>query len=226
MDKTKQLSCPLCKSSEFSPHFKNKQRKFFCCVVCNLVFVPANQHLSKKEEKTIYDLHQNDPFDEDYRYFLSRLTIPMIRRLNPGDWGLDFGCGPGPALAEMMKENGFKVDLYDPIYHNNTQALNKSYDFVCCTEVVEHFRTPAQDISLLFSMLKPGGWLGIMTKLTRDREAFKNWHYKNDLTHVCFYSRTTFNWLAKKFKSSVEYHGSDVIIFKTNEQDLHKSLSS
>ena len=67
-------------------------------------------------------------------------------------------------------------------------ALNASYDFICATEVVEHLHRPGQDLERLWSLLRPGGWMGIMTKLVRDRASFDTWHYKNDPTHVCFFS--------------------------------------
>jgi hypothetical protein len=31
----------------------------------------------------------------------------MLKKLKPKAVGLEFGCGPGPALAEMFKELGF-----------------------------------------------------------------------------------------------------------------------
>ena len=39
-----------------------------------------------------------------YRSFLGRLAIPLQAKLSSGDTGLDFGCGHGPALADMLEE--------------------------------------------------------------------------------------------------------------------------
>ena len=62
------------------------------------------------------------------------------------------------------------------------------------------------------------GVLGIMTKLVIDRKAFSNWHYKNDLTHVCFFSHFTFEWLTQKYDAQLEIIDADVILLtKTQE---------
>ena len=41
----------------------------------------------------------NDPSDPDYRKFLSRLSNALLPHLKIRSQGLDFGAGPGPALA-------------------------------------------------------------------------------------------------------------------------------
>ena len=41
--------------------------------------------------------------------FLGRLAEPLVERLDPGASGLDFGCGPGPALAAMLTRRGYTV---------------------------------------------------------------------------------------------------------------------
>ena len=43
-----------------------------------------------------------------------RIRLHLIYNLARG---LDFGCGPGPALTLLMEEAGFaKMNLYDPFY--------------------------------------------------------------------------------------------------------------
>ena len=102
--------------------------------------------------------------------------------------------------------------LFDPIYADNPDVLHGQYDFITCTEVVEHFADPGQELRRLFSLLKPGGVLGIMTKQVRSPQAFSQWHYKNDPTHVCFFSRETFLWLARRYHWHPEFFGNDVIL--------------
>lgn len=126
--------------------------------------------------------------------------------------GLEFGCGPGPALATELQRLGLTIELYDLYYHNDPQKLSNQYDFVTCTEVVEHFNTPKKDIETLFALVKPDGVLGIMTKLVINQEKFSQWHYKNDQTHVAFFSQETFHFLAKKYGFDVEFEGNDVIL--------------
>ena len=136
----------------------------------------------------------------------------MHRLLAPGNHGLDFGSGPGPTLSIMFREAGHTMEIYDHYYSNNPEVLEKKYDFITATEVLEHLYDPATELNRLFNLLKPGGILGIMTKLVKDRTAFATWHYIHDLTHVCFFSRATFQWLTDQWNASLSFTGSDFIL--------------
>ena len=210
-DKEKRI-CPLCESVKPGPFYRNKQRDFFRCPVCNLVFVKPEQFLSEEAEKAEYDLHQNGPEDAGYRKFLKRLFIPMQQDLLPGSRGLDFGAGPGPTLSVMFEEIGHRVSVYDKFYAEDPALLERQYDFITATEVVEHLHDPGCTLDMLWGCLKPGGRLGIMTKLALDRKAFARWHYKNDPTHVCFFSQETFEWLAECWQATLTFIDKDVIL--------------
>ena len=203
----------MCRETAAKEFHQDRQRDYFVCERCHLVFVPPEQWLSEAEEKAAYDHHQNSPTDPHYRRFLSRLFLPLQERIAPESHGLDFGSGPGPTLSIMFEELGHTITLYDYFYANNPEALQQPYDFIAATEVVEHLHDPATILPQLWALLKPGGYLGLMTKLVRDQEAFATWHYKNDLTHVCFFSRTTFEWLADQWQTEVEFFGNDVMLF-------------
>lgn len=205
-------ACPLCGRQAPEPFFEDHQRAYLRCTQCRLVFVPSADWLSPAEEKAVYDRHRNDPDDAGYRSFLSRLGAPLLEKLPPKQKGLDFGCGPGPALARMLTEHGHQVSLYDPFYFRDRAVLTAAYDFITATEVVEHLRHPGRVFVDLFGMLRPGGWLGVMTKLVIDREAFRSWHYIRDPTHISFFSRDTFEYIALRFNAAVEFVGRDVVL--------------
>lgn len=205
--------CPLCLNESTVDFFSDQRRKYRRCDRCALVFVPTAYHISAEAERAEYDLHQNSAEDPGYRKFLSRVFKPVSKQIEPRSRGLDFGCGPGPTLSVMFSEAGHAMKIYDPFYAPDESVLNVEYDFVTATEVVEHFRNPAADWRRLFECVRPDGRLGIMTKMVIDQASFSNWHYKNDLTHVSFYSRATFRWLAKKRNAGIEFHGADVVLF-------------
>jgi 2-polyprenyl-3-methyl-5-hydroxy-6-metoxy-1,4-benzoquinol methylase len=169
--------------------------------------------LDEAGEKAVYDLHDNDPGDEGYRRFLGKLATPLLARLSPGLKGLDFGCGPGPALAQMLTGEALEVALYDPIYRPECAVLEARYDFITCTEVIEHLRQPHETFALLDSLLKPGGWLGVMTCFQTDDARFANWHYRRDPTHIVFYREATLAWIAEAFGWSLEIPAKDVALF-------------
>lgn len=209
-----ELHCPLCSGVDLSPYTRDRRRPYLGCATCGLVFVPPGWRLTRDDERAEYELHCNEPADPGYRAFLSRLAQPLMQRLVPGDRGLDFGCGPGPALAEMLREAGFDMVLYDSFFRPDETVFDRRYDFICATEVVEHLHQPGRELARLWALIKPRGWLGIMTKLVRDREAFDKWHYKNDPTHVCFFSEGTWRWWAEGRGAGLEIIGADVILLQ------------
>ena len=207
--------CPLCHSAKIDKNYHHdKRRNYFSCQNCHLVFVPPEHFLSREDEKAAYDHHQNSPTDRAYRQFLSRLFVPMQSRLHSGSQGLDFGCGPGPTLSKMFEEAGHSVALYDVFYAPDRSVLHQSYDFITTSEVVEHLHDPYKQLDELWTLLKPGGLFGIMTKRVHNRDRFASWHYKNDLTHVCFFSELTFQWLAQKWKATMIIADKDVVLLK------------
>jgi len=213
------MKCPLCYREQPDFFTRDDRREYFRCRQCGLTFVPTQFHLTPAEEKSEYDRHQNSPGDSGYRKFLGRLFGPVCERVPPQSSGLDFGAGPGPTLSVMFEEAGHAMAIYDPIYAPDTECLKLKYDFVTVTEVVEHFRDPRHDFDQLWSLVKPGGLLGIMTKLALDRDAFDRWHYKDDPTHISFFSVTTLQWLATSWNAKLERIGSDVALWTKQADD-------
>lgn len=208
-------SCPLCESAPANEFCRDLRRRYFQCAECALIFADPAARLKPDEEKAVYDQHQNSPGDPRYRHFLNRIAEPLVERLGkPGLQGLDFGSGPGPTLSAMLAEQGYDMSVYDPFYAPDASVLNRRYDFVTCTEAIEHFHTPGKEWRLLLDLVKPGGWLGIMTRLVPESGDFSNWHYKIDPTHVSFFSRGTFRHLARRDRLACEFIGEDVILLK------------
>ena len=206
-------ACPLCFSGESAFFHRDKQREFFRCRQCALVFVPTQSHLSKADEKSYYDLHQNSPLDSGYRTFLERLSKPLLKQLEPGSQGLDFGSGPGPTLSLILEEAGHRVGLYDPFYAPDEGVFTHQYDFITSSEVVEHLKKPGCELNRLLTLAKPGGVLAIMTKRVFNEAAFARWHYKNDPTHIVFFSEQTFHWMGKQWQVDAVFHDTDVVFF-------------
>jgi len=73
---------------------------------------------------------------------------------------------------------------------------------------------------MLVDLVKPGGWLGIMTLMFDFDDHFSSWQYKNDLTHVSFFSRDTFKYLAQQDKLLVEFIGVNVILLQKHSTSL------
>lgn len=187
--------CPLCgtASTEF---FDNS---FFLCPACEGIFRDPELFLPPDTERARYEQHNNDPADPRYRAFVSPLVEAITAHMPPGSHGLDFGAGPGPVGSVMLAEQGYQTACYDPYFHNTPGLLENTYDFVFCSEVIEHFYAPAVEFPRLFSLLRPGGSLFCMTHLYSSDIDFCSWYYKNDETHVFFYREQTMEFISRLF---------------------------
>ncbi len=214
-------SCRLCGSTDtrllFTGDARSHDRDFHHCAECDLVFVPDRFLLNPAEERERYLLHDNDPEDEGYREFLSRLLDEVEPLLKPGAEGLDYGCGKPPVLAMMLREQGFEAEGWDLFFSPDSTPLERTYDFVTCSETAEHFRRPLVEFERFDRLLRPGGVLGVMTKMLGDWDRFEDWHYHYDATHICFYSPRVMRWIAQRFGWAVSFPRETVTIFRKNE---------
>jgi len=213
--------CSLCQAqSDF--YFRDRVRDYRQCRQCRLVFVPKVFHLSSRQEKEEYDKHDNAHGDKGYQRFLGRMHEPVIAALEGAELvagvdkellGLDFGCGRADVLAQLFRDSGCSMEVYDLFYHPDRKVLDRNYSFITATEVIEHLAEPLKELSCLWSLLKPGGVLGLMTKRVSNVSDFSTWHYKNDPTHISFFSDETFQWLAACWGARLQVTGPDTVIF-------------
>ena len=203
--------CVLCGQPQLTFFHQDKKRDYWQCQHCQLVQVPKKFHLTPEQEKAEYDKHDNQNDDLGYRRFLSRCLSPVLARVTPTQSGLDFGCGEGQILSKMASEFGIKINNYDLFYANDNSVLQRHYDFITATEVIEHIYDAKSAFEVFDRLLKPKGFLALMTKRVQDVEAFSRWHYKNDPTHICFYLIATFEWLAERYGWRLEVVSNDVV---------------
>ena len=140
-------SCPLCHGDGVTLLLEAGDKRYWRCGACELTFLDPACRLAPDAEFRHYQSHENHVDDPGYRAFLAKLADPLLAKLTPGSTGLDYGCGPGPALAHMLREAGHAVALYDPFFCADRAALDADYDFVTCTEVAEHFFEPAGEFA-------------------------------------------------------------------------------
>lgn len=208
------LACPVCEQADTEAFVQIGTREYWRCAVCDARFLEPAGRLDAQSEHRHYLFHENDVNDPDYRRFLSKLANPMLAVLPAGSEGLDYGCGPGPALGAMMAEQGHGIAYYDPFFVPEAGVLLRQYDFVLCSEVIEHFHDPAAEFRRLRYLVRPGGWIGIMTCFQTDDDRFSTWHYPKDPTHVVFYREATLQWLAQAAGWSCHIPQKDVAILQ------------
>ena len=211
------MTCPLCAHRDPPAFARVDGVPYRRCPTCRLVFVEPDHRPGRVEERARYETHENHPEDEGYRAFLHRLAGPLMERLEPGARGLDYGSGPGPTLSVMLEERGFSMRIYDPFFAPDAEALRARYDFVTCTETIEHFHHPGRELDRLDGLVRAGGWLGVMTRVFTEDVDFESWWYVRDPTHVAFYAPETLAWIGDRFGWTLERPARDVALF--NKRD-------
>jgi len=208
--------CIVCNSNQIEPFTTSDNLDYWKCNFCKTKFLDKKHYIDKSSEKKRYLEHENTIEDEGYRTFLSKLANPLKDKIQLNAKGLDFGCGHGPALADMFKKDEYSIDLYDPFFFPNKEIFKKKYDFITCTETAEHFFNPKKEFDLINSLLNKGGWLGVMTSFLTTNEAFDSWYYRRDPTHVVFYAEETFGVIAQQRNWHCEIITKDVVLFNKN----------
>ena len=204
------MYCPLC-NSQAEETFGANGKTYHRCSHCGLVYMDENDRLGADDEKKRYSFHQNSIDDEGYVTFLGRVIEPMMKHLSVGMKGLDYGCGPNPVLAQIIKDKGFECDFYDTFFFPQCNFEGK-YDFIFATECFEHFFNPGHELDKICTMLNSDGILGIMTEFLPQNTDFADWYYKNDPTHVCFYDRKSINYICKKYNFKELYNDKHRVI--------------
>jgi len=204
------MNCPLCK--QFGAPFYNEG--FYTCSNCAGIYKNKKDYLCESSEISRYREHNNDVNDKGYQDFVFPITNYVLTNFKPSHSGLDFGCGTAPVISKLLDDNGYTIHQFDPFFSNNVSLLNRTYDYIVCCEVIEHFQKPDQEFELLHSMLKPDGMLICMTHIFDETIDFRNWYYRNDPTHVFIYRNETIAFIADAYRfTNIEIHNR-LIVFK------------
>ena len=138
----------------------------------------------------------------------------VLGQHNLKEKGLDFGSGKASVIAHLLRQQNFDVTEYDPLFFPNEQILYSRYDYVTCTEVIEHFQEPRRGLNTLFSLLKPGGRAYVKTSLTDGIANFSQWYYQRDPTHVSFYNQKSLEFIKKNWGLTSMQICKDYITFQ------------
>ena len=126
----------------------------------------------------------------------------------------DYGCGRGSLLVHLLKEyrcagklpQQTQIRGWDPFFKNDTPFFSLGADLVLCLEVAEHFENPEKDFAGLAGACKKGGIIVIRTLFApQSRFEFEKWWYKEDVTHVSFYTEKAMRSCAER--AGLEYCG-------------------
>lgn len=195
------IQCPLCRHTAIL-FYDFKQRFYYQCDNCRAIIKDPAAWPDREQEKSRYLEHLNDVEDARFQQFVRPLTDSVRQNFGPEDQGLDFGAGHAPVITHVLKQQGFNIEAYDPLFFDRPELLQQPYDYICSCEVIEHFHRPAESLALLAQLLEPAGTLFCMTELFDENIDFHRWNYKNDPTHVFIYHLKTIEYIIEKYNFS------------------------
>ena len=204
--------CTVCKNNKIEFFLNVEGLDYWQCDLCKATMLDSIQFISSNKEKKHYLKHNNEINDTRYRTFLSNLIEPLKDKISINDMGLDYGCGYAPALADILRKDGFNVELYDPFFFKNENIFFRKFNFITCSEVVEHFFKPYEEFNKIDSLLAKNSWLAIMTSFMTEDYLFKNWHYRRDPTHVVFYKKITFKIIASQRNWKINFPSKNIVL--------------
>ncbi|MTI60978.1 MAG: class I SAM-dependent methyltransferase [Firmicutes bacterium] len=202
------MDCKICNNKTLD--ILELESIYYYCPKCNLIFIDEVSILDSIEEKSRYEEHENNHENQGYvrmfEIFIKQVIEPYISKTG---LVLDFGCGPGPVLGDLLKERDFTVDQYDPYFFPERVFEGKKYDLITSTEVFEHLKDPLQEMDKLYEHLKKDAYLAIMTSFHPGIDDFADWWYKRDPTHITFYNSNTFKEIARKYNLEIVFEDRD-----------------
>ncbi len=192
--------CKICQSFTSLIKDVKKELNYYRCSTCGFIYLDDAQRVDETREKKQYDQHNNSLENKGYvQMFEEFIELSIASYLPNIQTALDFGSGPTPIFSELLKRRGLEVDIYDLFYAPQKVYESKSYDLISSTEVFEHLSKPLEVLELLSKHLNPQGYIVLMTKFPpKEDDAFLNWWYRRDPTHISFFTPQSFELMAEK----------------------------
>lgn len=199
--------------------FQQPEYAIRCCDHCELYFKSHTLPLERLDayyhrlESGIYDLDGNYPTDRILRNALERLT--------DGQRVLDFGCSGGRILSGLTgRFECFGVEPNEQaaatargrgirIVSEEELRAGKSghFDAIILADVYEHLPKPIEIAQMVANLLKPNGWLAIVTgnaDSIRTRPFMAEYWYFRTPGHLVMLSERHVSWLADRLGLEVE----------------------
>lgn len=98
------MTCPVC-GAITSPHQHPRfDWLFHVCPWCELIFKDPKHLPSESESLKQYGFHQNDCSNQGYVDYLLDFIHQSVMPFIQSGFVLDYGSGPNPVLATLLKE--------------------------------------------------------------------------------------------------------------------------
>lgn len=216
------MKCKLCQNETTSFYDDYMACTTYQCRSCELIFKDEDAIVSTESELKVYQQHNNTEENLGYvamfQDFIDKTILPHKKQITTV---LDFGSGPNPVLAGMLRREGFQTDHYDKFFAPEKVYEGKTYDLITSTEVIEHIADVRGVMQLFAEHLNPGGYLALMTQFHDNTpQHYLKWWYRRDPTHIVFYRPKSFEKVAEKFGLTLCYHDDKKIVLLQKNSSL------
>ena len=130
-----------------------------------------------------------------------RHRIKVFRKFVPFDFShchsLDIGASNTFGQLLGMKDNTLDTDLND-----HFEAPSSDYEFICCSDIIEHLFNPGRVMKDIHSLLAPGGYCLVSTPRAKWMIPYECWYHFTEYKPKCMRQLFT-------------YYGFEVLKFRT-----------
>jgi predicted TPR repeat methyltransferase len=192
--------CKICDATTRTIRDEKKELSYYRCESCGFVYLDDKYIVDSEREKDQYEMHQNSfeslGYVKMFEDFITEAIIPYEEHI---ETALEFGCGSGPVLAELLRRRGMEVDQYDLYFFPHKVYEGKKYDLITSTEVFEHLQNPIAILETLVEHTQDNGYIALMTRFpSAEDKIFLDWWYRRDVTHISFFTPQSFEIMAQK----------------------------
>lgn len=189
------------------------------CDQCDLYF--KSRTLPLEQLRAYYGRLDSATFDVSADFPTDRHLGAHLDRLRTGSRVLDFGCSTGRILkphstrlrclgvepnghaAAVASQRGIQIVPEDQL----PVVAQEGFDAIILCDVYEHLPRPVALVATLAKLLKPGGWLAVVTGNAdavrpRDRLA-ESWYFRV-VGHLHMLSERHASWLGRRLGMELE----------------------
>lgn len=232
-------SCRLCRQKDILDFWVTPNYHLKKCLNCGLVWDPFPSDNPLKQYQKEYFINEN-PKGGYANYFagmqINRKTfadrLKAINRKTGVDGKvLDVGCALGDCLKEAEKMGWQELYGIDPSAYACRLAQNKgltvkkgtlktvkfapnSFALIMLQDAIEHLTDPLEELQRIYRLLKPGGWIFIVTP---DIEGLwskilnSKWYHYKPQEHLIYFSKKSMRMALEsagfaKIQTKAAYH--------------------
>lgn len=183
------------------------------CEQCDLYF--KSRTMPPVQLDSYYAGLDSTTFDRSGDFPTDRYLRAQLDQLSSGSRVLDFGCSTGRILsphtirlqclgvepnrpaAELAGRRGIQIVREDRL----PLIAGEGFDAIILADVYEHLARPVDLVQTLAALLKPGGWLAIVTgnaDAIRPRDRLAEFWYFRLAGHLHMLSERHAGWLARR----------------------------